>query len=208
MNPHKKEDVVRSNQRFAAAAVLLAASVVASTTWAADTYKIDRVHSSIQFVVRHLVVTKVKGEFNEFAGTIVYDDKHILDSSVEVTINAASIDTKESKRDDHLRSPDFLDVAKFPQIAFKSTRIEKTGDGFAVVGNLTMHGVTKEIRIPFSIAGVITDPWGNTRLGLSAKTELDRQDYGVSWSKKMDSGGLVAGDDIEIEIEIEAVKEK
>jgi polyisoprenoid-binding protein YceI len=199
---------VRLNKGFVTAVVLLAGTLAAGTTWAADTYKIDRSHTSIQFVVRHLVVTKVKGEFNEFSGTILYDDKDITKSSVEVTINTASIDTKEPKRDDHLRSPDFFDAAKFPQISFKSKRIEKTSDGYAVIGDLTMHGVTKEIRIPFSIAGVVTDPWGNVRLGLSGQTKLNRQDYGVSWSKKMDNGGLVAGDDVEIDLEVEAVKEK
>ena len=199
---------MRLNKGFVTAVVLLAGTLAAGTTWAADTYKIDRSHSSIQFAVRHLVVTKVKGEFNEFSGMILYDDENITKSSVDVTINTASIDTKDPKRDDHLRSPDFFDVAKFPQISFKSKRIEKTSDGYAVIGDLTMHGVTKEIRIPFSIAGVVTDPWGNVRLGLSGKTKLNRQDYGVSWSKKMDNGGLVAGDDVEIDLEVEAVKEK
>jgi len=199
---------VRLNKSFVTAVVLLAGALAAGTVWAADTYKIDRSHSSIQFAVRHLVVAKVKGEFNEFAGMILYDDKDIMKSSVEVTINTASIDTKDPKRDDHLRGPDFFDAAKFPQISFKSKRIEKTSDGYAVIGDLTMHGVTKEITIPFSIAGVVTDPWGNVRLGLSAQTKLNRQDYGVSWSKKMDSGGLVVGDDVEIDLEVEAVKEK
>lgn len=199
---------MRLNKSFVTAVVLLAGALAAGTVWAADTYKIDRSHSSIQFAVRHLVVAKVKGEFNEFAGMILYDDKDIMKSSVEVTINTASIDTKDPKRDDHLRGPDFFDAAKFPQISFKSKRIEKTSDGYAVIGDLTMHGVTKEITIPFSIAGVVTDPWGNVRLGLSAQTKLNRQDYGVSWSKKMDSGGLVVGDDVEIDLEVEAVKEK
>jgi polyisoprenoid-binding protein YceI len=199
---------VRSNKRFVAAAILLAACVVAGTAWAADTYQIDPAHTSIGFVVKHMVVTKVRGAFNDFAGTIVYDDKDITKSSVEVTINASSIDTKVEKRDNHLRSPDFFDVAKFPQITFKSKRIEKTADGYAAVGDLTMHGVTKEIRIPFSIAGVITDPMGATRLGLSGQTEINRQDYGVSWSKKLDNGGLVAGDDVEIDLDVEAVKAK
>lgn len=199
---------MRSKKGFVAAAILLAVGLMAGTTWAADTYTIDRSHSSVQFIVRHLVVTKVKGEFNEYTGTILYDDKDITKSSVEVTIKATSIDTKDAKRDDHLRSPDFFDVAKFPEVTFKSKRIEKAGDGYAAVGDLTMHGVTKEIRIPFTIAGVITDPWGNTRLGLSAETAINRQDYGVSWSKKLDNGGLVAGDDVTIELEIEAVKAK
>lgn len=199
---------MRPDRRLVTAVLLLAGTFGAGSAWAADTYQIDPAHTSIEFVVRHMVITKVRGGFNEFAGTIIYDDKDIARSSVEVTIAASSIDTKTQKRDDHLRSPDFLDVAKFPQITFKSKRIEKTGDGFTAIGDLTMHGVTKEIKIPFTIAGLITDYAGDTRIGISGHAELNRQDYGVSWSKKLDNGGLVAGDDVEIELEVEAVKQK
>lgn len=125
-----------------------------------------------------------------------------------MSIKVASIDTKDAKRDEHLRSPDFFDVGTHPAITFKSKKIEKTDNGVVAVGDLTMRGVTKEIRIPFEFAGTIDDPYGNTRLGLSARTSLNRQDYGVSWSKKLDAGGLVVGDDVEIMIEIEAIKAK
>jgi polyisoprenoid-binding protein YceI len=129
-------------------------------------------------------------------------------SSVEVSIKTGSIDTKNAKRDEHLRSPDFFDAAKYPDITFKSKRIEKSGEDYVAVGDLAMRGVVKEIKLPFTFAGVVTDPYGNTRLGLSASTRLNRQEYGVSWSKALDNGGLVVSDDVEIEIEIEAIKEK
>jgi polyisoprenoid-binding protein YceI len=183
-----------------------AVAILAVTSPAADTFTIDPAHSSIGFVARHMVVTNVRGAFNDFAGTILYDDKDITKSSVEVSIKTATIDTKEPKRDEHLRSPDFFDAAKYPDITFKSKRIEKTADGYVAIGDLTMRGVTKEIKVPFTIAGMVTDPYGNTRMGLSANAELNRQDYGVSWNKKLDTGGLVVGDDVKIEIEVEAVK--
>jgi polyisoprenoid-binding protein YceI len=188
-------------------AVALSA-VIVSTSLAADKYVIDKSHSSIQFSVRHMVISKVKGEFGEYAGTVLYDAGDITKSSADVTFKVASIDTKDEKRDEHLRSPDFFDAATHPEITFKSKRVEKSDDGTVLVGDLTMHGVTKEISMPFEVTGVITDPWGNTRMGASAKLKLNRQDYGVSWSKSLDNGGLVVGDDVEIEIEIEAIKEK
>jgi len=193
---------------FSAAAVLVALAGSAATSSAADKYTVDPTHSSIGFAVRHMVVSKVKGYFNEYTATILYDDKDITKSNAEVTIKTASIDTRDAKRDEHLRTPDFFDAAKYPEITFKSKRIEKSGEGFVAVGDLTMRGVTKEIQLPFTFAGVVTDPWGNTRLGLSASTKLNRQDYGVSWSKSLDSGGLVVSDDVEIAIEIEAIKAK
>jgi polyisoprenoid-binding protein YceI len=197
-----------SRRTLSVAATFLAVIVLAGTSSAADKYDIDRSHSSIGFAVKHMVVTKVRGEFNEWTGTILYDDKDISRSSVEVSIKTASIDTKDAKRDQHLRGPDFFDAEKHPAITFKSKRIEKAENGFVAVGDLTMRGVTKEIGIPFELAGTVVDPYGNTRLGLSARTSLNRQDYGVSWSKKLDAGGLVVGDEVEIVIDVEAVKAK
>jgi polyisoprenoid-binding protein YceI len=196
------------NLSLALTAVVLFAAGTTGVTQAADTFNIDKTHSSILFAVKHMVISKVKGEFDEYSGSIQYDEADVTKSSVEVTIKTASIDTKDEKRDGHLKSPDFFDAEKYPEITFKSKYIEKSKDGFVAVGDFTMHGVTKEIKIPFEITGVITDPWGNTRMGVSAELTLDRQDYGVSWSQKMDAGGLVVGDDVEIEIEVEAVKAK
>lgn len=173
---------------------------------AADTYQIDPAHTNVGFGVRHLVLSKVKGNFKEFAGTIVYDEEDITRSSVNVTIQAASINTENAKRDKHLRSPDFLDAEKFPTLTFKSKRIEKSQNGIVAVGDLTIHGVTREVALPFTLLGKVVDPWGNTRIGAEASLTINRHDYGVSWSQKMDSGGLVVGDDVEIELSVEAIK--
>ncbi|MEJ2720205.1 MAG: YceI family protein [bacterium] len=173
---------------------------------AADTYTIDRTHSSVLFVVKHMVISKVKGEFNEFSGTIKHDEGDIANSSVDVTIKTASVDTKNERRDGHLKSADFFDVEQHPEITFKSKKIEKTDAGLVAVGDLTMRGVTKEVRVPYEITGTITDPRGNRRMGISAKLTLNRQDYGVSWNQTLDAGGLVVSDDVGIEIELEAIK--
>jgi len=194
---------------FISTAIVFAAlAALAATSMAADNYAVDRTHSSVGFAVKHMVVSKVKGYFNDYTVNIVYDDKDITKSSVEVAIKTASIDTKEAKRDEHLRSTDFFDAAKSPEITFKSKRIEKSGENYVAIGDLTMRGVTKEIKLTFTFAGVVTDPYGNTRLGLSASTKLNRQDYGLSWSKMLESGGLVVANDVEVAIEIEAIKAK
>jgi polyisoprenoid-binding protein YceI len=195
---------MRTKTIILAAFCLVIGSVVAST--AADTYTIDKSHSSIQFSIKHLVISKVRGGFNEFSGTIQYDEADMTKSSVEVLIQSASIDTRDEKRDAHLKSPDFFDTEKYPEITFKSKAIKKADDGYILFGDLTMHGVTKEVSIPFTFSGMITDPWGKSRLGASGELEINRQDYGVSWSQKLDGGGLVVGDNVKIEIEIEAIK--
>jgi polyisoprenoid-binding protein YceI len=172
----------------------------------ADRYEIDPAHTNIGFAVRHLVISKVKGNFKEFSGTILYDEEDITRSSVDVTIKAASINTEHHKRDKHLRSPDFLDVARFPSLSFRSKRIEKRAGGYVAVGTLTIHGVSKEVALPFALIGKVKDPWGNTRLGAEARMTINRHDFGVSWSKTMDNGGLVVGNEVEIDITIEAIK--
>lgn len=196
---------------FPIAAVVLAFAVSAinvSIAAAADKFMIDKSHSSVEFAVSHMVVSKVKGNFDDFTGTILYDQADVTKSSIDVNIKTASINTRDEKRDDHLRNPDFFDAESFPEITFKSNRVEKSKDGFVAIGDLTMRGVTKEVSMPFSVAGVIADPWGNTRMGASATLTIDRQDYDVSFSKKLDNGGLVVGDNVDIEIEIEAIMEK
>ena len=193
---------------FTVAAAIAMSAILVSTGAAADKFIIDKTHSSVQFSVSHMVISKIKGEFGDYTGSIVYDDKDITKSSVNVTIKVASIDTKDEKRDEHLRNTDFFDASTYPEITFKSKRVEKSGDGFVAIGDLTMRGVTKEISMPFTVAGVITDPWGNTRMGASATLKLNRQDYGISFSQKLDNGGLMVGDNVDIEIEIEAVLAK
>lgn len=175
---------------------------------AAD-YSIDKTHSSVHFKVTHLVVSKVRGSFNNFQGTIDFNEEDITKSSVSVTIDADSIDTGNEKRDDHLRSADFFDVESFPTLTFKSTEVKKSGDGYVAVGNLTIRGNTHVVSLPFSINGPITDPWGNHRMGVEVEpVTIDRQEYGLTWSKALETGGLVVGNEVEIEIDVEAVRAK
>jgi polyisoprenoid-binding protein YceI len=187
---------------FAVAALV----VVSSPVTAADAYKIDPAHSSVEFSVKHMVISNVKGSFDEFEAAIAYDPNNIENSSVEVTIPVKSINTKNEKRDDHLRSADFFDAENHPNITFKSSKIQKKGDGYVAVGTLTMHGVAKEIELPFVLNGPVVNPWGQTVIGIEIEYELDRQDYGLKWNKTMDNGGLVVGDDVKIEINLEAAK--
>ncbi len=167
----------------------------------------DLSHSSINFHVRHLMVSKVHGRFTAWSGTLELDDEDLTRSRVEVSIEAASIDTKEEKRDAHLRSPDFLEVEKFPAITFKSRQITRAGDDeYAVVGDLTIHGVTREVTLEVEGGGRVTDPWGGTRTGFSAKTSISRKEFGLTWNMALEAGGFVVGDKLDINLEIEAVK--
>lgn len=176
--------------------------------FAADKYNIDPPHSSVGFKVKHLVVSTTSGRFNEFEGHIMFDENNISNSSVEFTIDAASIDTDNEDRDKHLRSADFFEVEKYPEITFKSTKVENTKNGYFLHGKLTMHGVTKDVTFPFEYNGSIQDPWGNTRIGFDAYTELDRKEYGIEWNKVLDSGGLTVSNEVKIEIHLEAIKAK
>ena len=168
----------------------------------------DLSHSSIGFHIRHLMVSKVHGRFTSWNGILELDESDLTKSRFEVTIDPASIDTKEEKRDAHLRSPDFFDVEKYPAITFKSTRIEKDGDdGFKVTGDITIHGITKEIVLDVEGSGeTVKDPWGGTRTGFSAKTKLNRKDFGLHWNLALEAGGFVVGDKLDVSIEIEAIK--
>jgi len=189
---------------------ILAAVVVAfgfaAGARAADTYKIDPVHSSVGFSVRHMVISNVKGKFQEFAGTIVLENNKLIEATG--TIQTKSVDTGVAQRDQDLRSANFFDVEKFPTITFKSKRVEKKGEEFVLVGDFTMHGVTKELSLPVKLSGPVKDPWGNSRIGLETRTKLSRKDYGMTYNKALEAGGLVVGDEVEIEINAEAVKEK
>ena len=183
--------------------------VLVCWNWAAgaDTYAIDPAHSMVDFSVRHMVISHVSGCFQEFSGTIVYDEKDPSKSSVNVHIKAASIDTRNHDRDEHLRSSSFFDAAKFPEITFASTRLEKTEDGYIAHGPLTIRGVSKEVALPFKITGTIKDPWGKTRLGAQAGLSINRQDFGVSWNQILDGGGVELGDEVKIDLAVEAVKQ-
>jgi polyisoprenoid-binding protein YceI len=198
----REEDMTLSR----AVTVVLVVLAGLAPAWGADEFVIDPVHSSIEFSVRHMMVTNVRGRFREFSGTIFYDEKDITKSSVRVTIKTASIDTGNADRDAHLRSPDFFDAAKYPEITFASTRIEKRGDDYVCIGTLTIRGVSREVAIPFRILGVVKDQRGNTRLGVEAGLTINRLDYGVSWSRALEGGGLVVGNDVKIELNVQAIK--
>jgi polyisoprenoid-binding protein YceI len=182
----------------------LAVLWLTSNAQAADTYKIDPVHSSVTFSVRHMVINKVKGKFNEFSGTIVVDNDKIKEAAG--TIQTKSIDTGVTQRDQDLRSPNFFDVEKYPTITFQSKRVEKKGDSTLLIGDFAMHGVTKELSLPVQLNGPIKDAWGNMRIGLEGKTKLNRKDYGMTYNKVLEAGGLMVSEEIEIEINAEAIK--
>jgi polyisoprenoid-binding protein YceI len=173
---------------------------------AQGTYTIDTVHSNAGFKVRHLV-SKTSGEFTDFDGTIVADFQNLDNSSVEFIIKAASIDTKNEKRDDHLRSADFFDVERYPEVTFKSSKITRVDDDtFAVAGTLTMRGVSKEITLTVDFLGEMT-AMGSTRAGYELTTTLNRKDYGVSWNRALDAGGFLLSDEVEVSIALELIKQ-
>jgi len=173
---------------------------------AADTYGIDTAHSDVSFKVRHLV-SNVTGRFGSFDGTLKVDFQDLNSSSVEFTIDAASIDTANEDRDKHLRSADFFDVEKHPTITFTSSKITKIeGNNYAVTGTFTMHGVSKDITIPVKFLGEIKDPWGNTKAGYELSATLNRKDFGISWNKALDSGGFILGDEVEVSVNLEVGK--
>jgi len=185
---------------------VVAVALLAGSVFASNTYNFDVSHSSIGFSVRHLGLSKVRGNFTDFSGTISYDPQDITKSSVMVTIKTASIDTDNADRDNHLRGADFFNADSNSEITFVSEKIVKTDDGFVAHGTLTMKGVAKKIELPFTLAGPIAGMFGEQRMAVEAATKLNRQDYGITWSKTLDAGGLVVGNEVSISLEIEAVK--
>ena len=171
----------------------------------ATTYKIDPAHSEVFFQVRHLV-TKVRGRFSDFEGTITYDEANPEASSVNFSIKTASIDTNVADRDTHLRSADFFSAEEHPTLTFRSKKItKKGGDSFDVVGDLSMRGTTKEITLPVSFLGHATDPWGGKRVGFEAETTVNRKDYGLNWNAALETGGLLVGDEVKVSLSVQAV---
>jgi polyisoprenoid-binding protein YceI len=171
------------------------------------TYTLDPAHTRIGFVARHAMVTKVRGSFDEFAGTAVLDGANPANSRVEVTIEAASIDTRNAQRDEHLRSNDFLAMQEYPKITFTSTGVRQAGETtFEVTGDLTIKGVTNEITIPFEFEGSATDPFGNQRVGFEGSVTINRRDYGVTWNAALEGGGVLVSDKVTLEFEISAIK--
>ncbi|HKI52043.1 MAG TPA: YceI family protein [Geothermobacteraceae bacterium] len=178
---------------------------IGQVVWA-DSYQIDPVHSQIHFAVAHLVVFKVKGEFTDYQGEVNVDPSGQTLQSAVATIKVASIDTREKKRDDHLRSADFFDAADYPDMTFATTSVEGSGDKITVHGNLTIRGNTREVVLTGRYLGAAKDPWGNQRAGFEAKGTINRHDFGLNWSKTLETGGLVVGDDVEIGLDIEAIR--
>lgn len=171
----------------------------------ADLYVTDPSHTTVSFTVRHLAIYKVRGKFNDFSGTIMYDAHDLTQSSMHGTINAASIDTDNEKRDNDLRGEQFLDAERFPEITFASKRVESRDGGHVLVGDLTVHGVTKEIAVPFTITGTLVHR-GTTLLGFEASVQINRHDFGITYNKLTDTGGLIVGNTVDIELIGRAIK--
>ena len=173
----------------------------------AGTWTLDQAHTRIGFVARHAMVTKVRGAFNEFEGTVVIDGTDLTRSTATVTIEAASIDTRNGQRDAHLRSNDFLGMEEFPQITFVATQVTPTGpDGLDLTGDLTIKGVTNAVTVPFTFEGAATDPFGNVRAGFEGSVTINRKDYGITWNAALETGGVLVSEKVVLEFEVSAVK--
>jgi polyisoprenoid-binding protein YceI len=177
-------------------------AVATKTTWA-----IDAGHSNVEFAVRHLMISTVRGRFSDVTGTVQLDADDPANSTIDVTINVASIDTRQEQRDEHLRSADFFDAANFPVLTFKSTRIHRDGDGFQVNGDLTIRGVTRPVTLRVTEEGRTRDPWGGERIGYAAATKINRRDFGLTWNQVLEAGGFAVGDEVKIGVDVELVKQ-
>jgi len=170
------------------------------------TWNLDATHTTIGFMVRHMVVAKVHGRFTKFEGKIETNGDDLTQGTVEVKIDASSIDTGVEQRDNHLRSPDFFDVAAFPKLIFRSKRVQDAGKGrYRVVGDLTVRDVTREVELEAELLGKLKDPWGNDRLAFQASTHIDRKEFGLTWNQALEAGGLLVGDRVDISIDVQAV---
>ncbi len=186
----------------------MSALATPQTSTATTTWNVDPVHSNAQFKVKHMMISNVKGEFSAVTGSLTLDTSDITKSRVEASIDATTINTRDPQRDAHLKSPDFFDVEKFPTLTFKSTRVSKESDGVvAVTGDLTIHGVTR--NVVFELEGPsapMKDPWGNTRIGLSALTRISRKDFGLTWNASLETGGILVGDEVTIILDVQFIK--
>jgi polyisoprenoid-binding protein YceI len=193
--------------------MILAALLLAQGTAMAATYTIDKDHSTIEFMVKHMGISNVKGTFKDYDGKIEMDEKSPNKDTASIKIKTSSIETGTAKRDEHLKSPDFFDVAKFPEMSFETTKVSKKGENWTVDGKLTLHGVTKPITLKATFGGKTTDPYGNERVAFSATGKIDRKDFGLTWNKPMNTsaekvGGMMVGDDVTLSFEIEAIQNK
>ena len=188
-------------------AIAIALAVALPVLAQADTWQIDPPHTNVQFAVRHMMISNVKGQFQKTSGTITTNGNDPASATIDATVDASSIDTRVDRRDAHLKSPDFLDVAKFPTITFKSTKVEADGPNkWKVTGDLTLHGVTKPVVLDVEGSGPPIQVMGHTRAGASATAKIKRSDFGLTWNKALESGGVMVGDDVAISIDVEAVK--
>ncbi len=189
---------------FTFAAFFITITATSQTVW-----KVDTAHSKVIFSVSHMVISEVTGRFNDFDATIVQTKDDLSDSKLTATIKTKSINTDNEGRDKHLRSADFFDVEKHPEITFTSKSFEKTGkDTYKITGDLTMHGITKSAVLSTKYNGQMSDPWGNTKIGFKAESKVNRKDFNIIWNKTLEAGGLLVGDEVEITINIEMAKEK
>jgi polyisoprenoid-binding protein YceI len=190
--------------------IALAATLAVPSPAAVTTWQIDPAHTAAGFSVKHMMISTVRGQFKGVTGTVNWDDQDISKSSVDVTIDANTVDTGELKRDADLKSGNFFDVAQYPTITFKSTKIEKISAAkMKVTGDLTIRGITKPAVLDVEgPSGAVKDPWGNTRVALNASSTVNRMDYGVKWNAKLDGGGVVVGDDVNINIDLEMIKKE
>jgi polyisoprenoid-binding protein YceI len=183
-------------------------STLATPQTAVTTWNIDPVHTTAEFKVKHMMISNVKGQFTGVSGTLSLNEEDLTNSRIEATIDAATINTREPQRDAHLKSADFFDVEQFPTLSFKATRITRGADGeLAVEGELTLHGVSR--NVVFAVEGPTApgkDPWGNTRIGLSATTKINRKDYGLTWNAALEAGGILVGEDVTITLDVQFVK--
>lgn len=187
----------------------LAAVILLPWTSYAQMYDIDSAHTRVGFEIGHLGISTVRGQFGEFSGSFKFDEKKPSDSMAVAEINVGSIDTNNDKRDTHLRSEEFFNSQKFPVMKFKSTEVQKVGDGhLKVKGDLTIGNVTKPVTLDTQLKGKVTDPWGNERVGFKATTKLDRRDYGLTWSKLLETGGLVVDNEVTVLIDVEGIAQK
>jgi len=168
---------------------------------------LDPSHSLLEFSVKHMMISTVKGRFSGIEGVLYADLPDFTTAEVEASADASTVDTREPQRDQHLKSADFFDVEKFPKLTFKSKRVETAGDGYRMVGDLTIHGVTREVAFDVSFEGTGKDPWGNERAGFSATGKVDRKDFGLQWNAMLETGGVLVGDQVKISIEAEAIKQ-
>ena len=178
-----------------------------TSSTATSTWNIDPAHSAAEFKVKHMMISNVRGKFGGITGVLNRVEADQTQSTLEVSIDVGTVNTQDEKRDGHLKSPDFFHVEKFPAMTFKSTHIEKKGDGFTVTGDLTIHGVTKPAVLNVEdVSEPTKDPWGNTRIGLTATTKINRKDFGLGWNAPLEAGGVVVGEEVAITLDVELIK--